>query len=394
MPRLLRAVALAQLPLARTLDLLAAALAGDGDALLPVPQDEPGRRALAGLRPDTPLQLGEDDQSDPTAVVVATSGSTGDPRGALLPASALRASANATLSRLGGPGVWLLALAPHHIAGVQVLVRSLLADTEPEVLDLSHGFTPEAFTLATGRLRRRAAGRRYAALVPTQLARLLDAGGEALAALTSYDAVLVGAAATPEALLERAQQAGVQVVTTYGMSETSGGCVYDGRPLDGVRVDLDADGRVLLAGPVLARGYRLRPQAPEFVEHGGRRWLRTDDLGELDGDRLRVVGRADDVIVTGGLKVSPAAVEAVLAGLPEIGESIVVGVPDPEWGQLVVAVLTARDRARPPVLQEVRAAVSARLGPAAAPRRLVLVDHLPLRGPGKPDRRAAADLAR
>lgn len=389
MPRLLRAVSLAELPVTRALALVAEALGGTGDALLPLPPDEPGRRALAALRPDTALQPGEDDDADPTALVVATSGSTGTPRGALLAASALQASARATHERLGGPGTWLLALPAHHVAGVQVLVRSVVAGTAPTVLDLRGGFTPDGFVAATG--RHRAPGRRYTALVPTQLVRLLDAGPGPVAALASYDAVLVGAAATPAALRARALAAGVRVVTTYGMSETCGGCVYDGSPLDGVRVDLDPDGRVLLGGPVVARGYRLQPQAPQFFEADGWRWLRTDDLGELVDGRLRVTGRADDVIVTGGLKVSPHAVEAVLTAMPEVSECLVVGVPDAQWGQVVVAVLVVG--ANPPVLQHVRDAVTGALGAAAAPRRIVVVDRLPLRGPGKPDHRAAAALA-
>ena len=391
MPRTLRAVALGALPVGDAVALVAAALDGSGDALLPLPPDAAGARALDALEPDTLLRAGEDDDDDPTALVLATSGSTGTPKGGLLQASALTASATATQSRLGGPGTWLLALAPHHVAGVQVLVRSGLAGTVPEALDLTGGFSTDAFVRGTQALRGRTEGRRYTALVPTQLLRLLDAGPAAVAAVASYDAVLVGAAATPPSLLARAHDAGVRAVTTYGMSETCGGCVYDGTPLDGVAVDLE-DGQVLLGGPMVARGYRLRPGADAFVERGGRRWFRTDDLGEVVDGRLRVTGRADDVIVTGGLKVSPGAVEAVVAGLAGVGECVVVGVPDAEWGQVVVAVVVPSG-AEPPALQRVREAVTAELGPVAAPRRLVVVDRLPLRGPGKPDRTAIAALA-
>ena len=388
MPRLLRPVALGELAVGQALDLVRAALDGSGDALLPLPPDAPGRAALGALRPGTALAPSEDDEADPTALVLATSGSTGPPKGALLQTSALLASARATLDRLGGPGTWLLAMAPHHVAGVQVFVRSVVAGTEPGVLDLSNGFSPNAFVDATDRLR--SPGRRYTALVPTQLVRLLDAGPDAVAALASYDGVLVGAAATPAPLLARAHETGVRVVTTYGMSETCGGCVYDGLALDGVRVDLDDTGQVLLGGAVVARGYRSRPHSPEFTERDGCRWFRTDDLGELVDGRLRVTGRVDDVIVTGGLKVSPHVVEAVIAAMPGVREVVVVGVPDDEWGQLVVAVMVADVTI---VLQQVRDAVGQSLGSAAAPRKLVLVDQLPLRGPGKPDRRAAADLA-
>jgi O-succinylbenzoic acid--CoA ligase len=371
------------------------ALSGDGPALLPVPADDPA--AIARLRSaadvDSPLAPDEDDDADPTAVVVSTSGSTGVPKGALLPVSALRASAAATEARLGGPGRWLLALPAQHVAGLQVLLRSVAAGTTPEVLDLRGGFDPAAFVAATGRLAD--SPRRYTSLVPTQLVRLLDEPS-AHEALTSYDAVLVGGAATPQPLLDRALAAGVRAVTTYGMSETCGGCVYDGRALDGVRVRIDAAGRVLLGGPVVARGYRGRPGLTRevFPRDGDLRQFRTDDLGEVGPDGLlRLAGRADDVLVTGGLKVAPGAVEDVLAGLPGVRECLVVGVADPEWGQLVTAVVVAADPSRPPLLEELRAAVLRVMGAEAAPRRLVVVDALPLRGPGKPDRAAAARLA-
>ena len=390
-PRRLVPVDLAALPVGAALERLSAALDGSGDALLPVPSDQASLRALQPLRPGDALADAEDDPADPTSLVLATSGSTGVPKGALLPASALRHSARATHRRLGGPATWLLALAPHHVAGVQVLVRSVLAGTRPERLDLRAGFSPDGFAAATDRLADRAPGRRYTALVPTQLVRLLDAGGAGLRALRSYDDVLVGGAATPPALLERARAAGAKVVTTYGMSETCGGCVYDDVPLDDVRVQV-LDGLVSLGGPVVARGYRGRPTSEEFGSADGTRWFRTSDLGRWDGVRLRVLGRADDVLVTGGLKVAPQEVEAVLTGVPGVRECLVVGVPDVEWGQRVVAVVVPRD-AVPVQLDVVRRSVTAALGPHAAPGAVVEVAALPLRGPGKPDRRAARDLA-
>ncbi len=378
--------------LADATDALRAALDGTADALLPTSGDPAADALLAPLEPGTPLRPGEDDDTDPTALVLATSGSTGQPRGALLQRSALIASATATHQRLGGPGTWLLALPAHHVAGVQVLVRSLLAGTRPQVLDLAGGFSPNAFATATAALLARTTAARYTALVPTQLGRLLDAGGAPADALASYDGVLVGAAAAPPPLLERAAAAGVRVVTTYGMSETCGGCVYDGTPLPGVQAQVAGAGRVVLGGAVVARGYRLQPHPPQFTRRAGTRWFATSDLGVMRDGRLVVTGRADDVIVTGGLKVEPQGVEAVVAALPGVREVLVVGVPDPAWGQAVVAVLVAGPSG-PPALQRVRDTVSAALGPAAAPRRLVVVDALPLRGPGKPDRAAAARLA-
>jgi len=322
-----------------------------------------------------------------TGVVIATSGSTGDRKLVALPTTALRASATAAAARLGGRAHWLLALPTEHIAGVQVVVRALLAHTAPHVLDLRPGFQPDAFAVATAALP---PGRRYTSLVPTQLARLLDSAG-ALDALRSYAAVLIGGAALEHAVHLRARAAGVPVVTTYGMSETAGGCVYDGVPLAGVRVDLDPDGRILLGGPTLASGYLGRPQETATAFVGGR--FRTDDLGRWHTGRLEVLGRADDVIVTGGEKVSPAAVERVLAAQPGVRAACVVGVADAEWGQRVMAAVVPEEaQATAAWVTPLQQAVRDALGRAAVPRRVVPVSEIPLRGIGKPDRAAVARL--
>jgi o-succinylbenzoate---CoA ligase len=350
---------------------VAAALDG-GPAVLPLPSDDPRADELrAAMAVDEPTLAG-------TAVVVATSGSTGVPKGVELSAAALRASAAATHARLGGPGQWLLALPAHHIAGVQVIVRSLLAGYAPVL----RGY--DGVTEMTG-------PRRYTSLVPTQLVRLLDdpAGVEALC---SFDAVLLGGAAAPESLVARARAAGVRVLTTYGMSETAGGCVYDGQPLDGVRVRL-VDGVISLAGPMLASGYRRDPvgTAAAFVDG----WFRTSDLGVLSPDgSLSVSGRADFMINTGGVKVAPAAVEAVLAAQPGVAEACVVDLPDPEWGQLVAAAVVPVDAARPPAVADLRAAVRARLGGPATPKIVRFVAALPLQGPGKVNRIGVKDMLR
>ena len=350
------------------LDALRAALDG-GPAVLPLPLDPAeAARVVAAVRPDEPAEAG-------TCLVVPTSGSTGEPKGVLLSAEALRASAAASEARLGGPATWLSALPPTHIGGLQVLVRSLLAGTTPVALPPGP-FTAEAFAAGTRALP---PGRRGTSLVPTQLRRLLDGP---LEALRSYDAVLLGGAAAPPVLLERARDAGVRVVTTYGMSETSGGCVYDGVPLDGV--DVAVDGRIRLRGPVLASGYRLRPDLTATAFQDG--WYTTGDVGELAPDgRLVVHGRADDIVVTGGEKVAPAAVEAALGAHPAVVEVAVVGVPDAEWGQRVVAAVVLR---APLTLAQAREHVAARLSRAAAPRVLHVVDALPLLPSGKVDRAA------
>ncbi|MFP5069426.1 AMP-binding protein [Pseudonocardia nantongensis] len=386
---------------------LRAALDGVGPAVLPV-------RADPGAEPPLPepvARAARDGLPDGLAVVVATSGSTGEPKHVGLTAGALRASAAATENRLGGPGRWLLTLPAEHVAGVQVVLRALLAGAEPVVQDVRDGFRPDGLARATGRLPHGA--RRYTSLVPTQLARVLDQGSAPLRALAGYAAVLVGGAALDPGLRSRAEEAGVRVVTTYGMSETCGGCVYDGVPLDGVRVSLEpGSGRVVLGGPVVAAGYLGAPAAT--AEAFGPDGFRTTDLGHVAPDgTLTVLGRADDVVNTGGEKVAPAAVERALTGVPGVRAACVVGLPDDEWGQVVAALIVLADPAGSPgpsspagspgstgptgdpgdpgdaVLRE---AVHRACGRAAVPRVLHRASVVPERGIGKPDRDAVADL--
>ena len=328
-----------------------------------------------------------------TALVVGTSGSTGRPKLAMLPATALAASARATHTRLGGPGSWLLAMPPHHIAGVQVLLRCVAAGTEPGFVDLSGGFTAQAFAAAAHGF---GGERRYTALVPTQLLRVLD-DPDATKALAGFEAVLVGGAATSPALRARAREVGATVVTTYGMSETCGGCVYDGIPLHTSTIRADDEGRIHLGGQTLASGYLGRPDltAAAFVTDGdGRRWFRTDDVGHRDAEtgRWHVDGRIDDVISTGALKVSPRVVEDALTSLPDITEAVVLGLEDPEWGQVVAAAVVVRAGAPQPSVPALRDALRGRLADHALPRRLLVLEQLPLRGPGKPDRAGIAAL--
>ncbi|HVV11070.1 o-succinylbenzoate--CoA ligase [Amycolatopsis sp.] len=353
---------------------LAEALDG-GPAVLPL---APGSAELrTAMAPGEPVEPG-------TAVIIATSGSTGQPKGVLLSADALRASATATHERLGGLGHWLLATPAQYIGGVQVIVRALLAGSTLASLPPGR-FTGDLFAEAAGPVLAQE-GPRYTALVPTQLTRILDAGGPGLAAARAFDAIIIGAAATSGGLREQAAEAGVSIVPAYGMSETASGCVYDGVPLDGVRVDLASDGRILIAGPVLTHGYRLRPDLTAEAFADG--WFRTGDRGEFAGGRLQVLGRIDDVINTGGVKVSAAAVERALAGCPGVRDSCVVGLPDPEWGELVAAAVVPDGP--PPDVAELRAAVRESAGAAAVPKRFEFVEALPLRGPGKIDRNAVA----
>lgn len=393
MPRPVIWPAVSDIPDSALPELVRAALDGSGPALLaqPVPP--------AGTPSDVPAGVPDD-----VALVVGTSGSTGLPRRVMLTAAALRASAVASAERLGGQGAWLLALPTTHIAGMQVIVRSVLAGTTPTTL--AGPFRPAAFVEAVGRMPAQTAapdGQRFTSLVPTQLHRLLEPGPDAaaaLAALRSFDAILVGGAALAPELARRAAAADVRVVTTYGMSETCGGCVYDGVPLTGVRIRTSSDGHVLISGRVLAKGFLDDDiaDARSFTTIHGGRWLRTRDLGtlELAEDSsfltLTVHGRSDDVIITGGEKVAAGAVEAALAGWQGLGEVAVVGVPDDEWGTAVVAVATLAPGASAPDLADVRARVREAVGPPAAPRALEIVEAVPTLGIGKPDRVAVRDL--
>ncbi|MBV9721710.1 MAG: o-succinylbenzoate--CoA ligase, partial [Mycobacterium sp.] len=316
-------------------------LQGRASALLPVSADGDRRSTMSVLRVGEPID-------DDIALVVTTSGTTGAPKGAMLTAAALTASAGATHDRLGGPGRWLLALPPYHIAGVQVLVRSLLAGNVPVELDVSTGFDIYELPSAVKEL---GSGRRYTALVAAQLAKALT-DHEASAALARLDAVLIGGGPAPRPVLDAAAAAGITVVRTYGMSETAGGCVYDGVPLDGVQVRVANDGRIAIGGPTLARGYRNPPDPDPFAEPG---WFCTDDIGAMDDSGvLTLLGRADEAISTGGLTVLPQPVEAALRTHPSVADCAVFGRADERLGQRVVAAVVVTESCSPPSLDVLR----------------------------------------
>jgi O-succinylbenzoic acid--CoA ligase len=307
---------------------LAAALHGEGPAV-ELSVDGDGHLVVGHV--DTP-------GCDDAVAVVRTSGSTGIPKATVLTVESLAASSMSTALALKGEGQWLLALPVQYVAGIQVLVRSLFAGTRPWVMDMSGGFTPEAFTAAALELTDKI---RFTSLVPTQLQRLLDAPSpDTLAVLRRFNAILLGGAPAPAPLLAAAADAGVRVVTTYGSAESSGGCVYDGFPLEGVSVRVEPDGRILLGGDTIAAGYLEAPDEANatFFEEDGVRWYRTSDLGSIDHDgRLTVLGRADDVIITGGIKVSAARVQEELEKSDAVAAAFVTGVPSAEWGQAVAA---------------------------------------------------------
>ncbi|MEJ3405429.1 AMP-binding protein [Rathayibacter sp. YIM 133350] len=354
------------------------ALTGEGPALFP---------AAAGASPH-PLP---EHVPRATALVVETSGSTGAPKRVALSTDALLASAAASAVALGGAGQWLLAVPAHYIAGAQVLVRSIAAGTDPVLLPAGH-FEARAFAAAADRLD---ADLRFTSLVPAQLARVVEAAASDAAVQASvarFARILVGGQAAPQALIDRAASLGIAVTRTYGSSETAGGCVYDGVPIGDTRAAI-VDGVVELSGSSLALGYlddddRTRAA---FPEHDGRRWYRTGDLGEfLPDGRLRVTGRADDVIISGGEKVSLGAVERIVRSLPGLEDAVVLAAPSPEWGQ--VPVVVAAPPAAHAELPEIREAVAARSGAAARPARLELLAAFPVLSSGKPDRRALARM--
>ena len=460
------------------------------EIIVPIAPHEDTREVAANLARRIPARASG--RSVGVDMVLRTSGSTTG-TGKLVGVSmdALVASARATHKRLGGPGIWVLALPAYHAAGVQVLVRAAVAGThvfnaykeggfDPQHLaqvidaacaaaadcDAGSSFDDDAVSSCAGGVGGEAEGALaaddsgracpvYTSLVPTQLRRALD-DEQLRGALARLDAVLIGGAAADAQLLEQAKAAGIKVVTTYGMSETCGGCVYDGQPLPGVSMEVDqATGAIWLSGPMLATGYLgdeeltrrcfvSRPQAgvgasgvgetasaAESSEAGAagasteagatspgaearagtgsgvgagepaRRWFITSDRGHIVDGRLQVLGRLDDVIISGGIKVEPGPIEALLALNPLVSECAVVGLPDLQWGQVVTAVVVPASMPglgrvdEGAILAQIRVYLEQKLSGAQCPKQVLLADALPYKGIGKVDRRALAQsLAR
>ena len=322
------------------------------------------------------------------AVVIETSGSSGVPKRVALSANALLASAAASESSLGGPGQWMLALPTHYIAGINVLVRSIAAGFEPVYFGGGH-FDATEFAAASHAMD---APLRFTSLVPAQLARVVDAADDdldLLAAVRRFDRILVGGQATPPALLARAIELGLNVTRTYGSSETSGGCVYDGIAIGTVEIRI-VDGQIELAGPMLAEGYLGDPAATDaaFVVRAGVRWYRTGDSGAVVDGVLRVTGRLDSVIISGGEKVSLDAIERIVHAMDGLADAVAVSAPSDEWGEVPVVFTSGQA-----TLIEVKAAVIAALGRASAPVALVRVESVPQLPNGKTDRRALTAFA-
>lgn len=307
------------------------------------------------------------------AAVVATSGTTGEPRAVELTWTGLRAAVGGTAKALATTAAdrWLGCLPLHSVGGLAVVARTWVEGISADMvgrLDLA-ALAGSSATLTS--------------LVPTMLARALDAGVD----LSRFRRVLVGGAPLLPDLRRRAEAAGAPVVDSYGMSETWGGVVYDGRALDGVDVHLDEDGEILVRGPVVMRGYRLRPTETEAVLAPDG-WLRTGDVGAFDqGGAVHVVDRKRDLVVTGGVCVSPTEVEGVLRLHPAVSDVAVTGAPDAEWGERVVAHVVPVDPSRPPGLPELRAFAADQLSPPKLPRQVVLVERIPRTPGGKIRRR-------
>lgn len=399
---------------------------------------------LGGYVPGADSAAGSEgaEVAEPIALVVGTSGSTGTPKRTALTARALAASAAATERFFGSnsdaASQWLLALPAHYIAGAQVLARSVLAGTAPviarSVIEPVH-FSPEVFLQAVERM---SSARRFISLVPTQLHKLLESadadshlGADIHEALSSFTGILLGGAPASADLLAAATALGLNTVTTYGSAETAGGCVYSGHVLPGVQVKLVPEegmpavpdiegksaieesvqvGRIWISGAHLASGYigdAARTAEHFFTAADGTRWYRTDDYGLLAPDsnencsepRLQVLGRSDDVLISGGVKISARAVATVLEEHPAVREACVVGLPDARWGTAIAAAVTLVPSAgaaatstenRPDLNEELSALLRARcaekLGAPAAPKQLSILPDFPLTSTGKPDR--------
>ena len=365
---------------------LSEALKNNGAAVL-VRDTRASRMLAAGETPLTEAPEG-------TALLIQTSGTSGKPKTVALSAAALRASAEAAHERLGGPGQWLLALPLTYIAGMSVLVRSIESGTEPVFMP-SGPFDARTFLQSVSVMT---GSRRYTALVPVQLARVLDEAedsADALELLQSLDAVLIGGQALEPELRERAAAMEVNIVTTYGSSETSGGCVYDGVPLAGVSVEIaEGTGEILISAPQLATEYvgDAERTTNTFQNRNGVTWYHTGDAGSLENGVLTVLGRLDRVITSGGLKIDLDAVEAVVRGIPRCSQALVIHIPDSEWGVRPAVVVPGIPQ-NAELSAQIYDGIVAELGRVAAPKAVCFIDEIPRLSSGKPDLLALSAFA-
>jgi O-succinylbenzoic acid--CoA ligase len=321
---------------------------------------------VGDTRPEAPEVL--ESVGDSVGLIVESSGSTGTPKKINLSVSALLHSATKGQERLGPKGQWLLALPINFIAGSQVLIRSLLAETQPVIMNTLVPFTAEAFSRAASMMK---AEHRYVSLVPTQLLRLLEKATEdaiLLNQLKSFTAILVGGQSVPRELLKTAKTLGINVVVSYGMTETCGGCVYDGVPLEGVSLRIAQDGRLEISGPILAEDVGT--------------WLKTNDLAEIEEDgKLEILGRKDRVIISGGLKLALDRVEHLGSEVKGVTEITATALEDSKWGERVGIAYVGS----PEVADDIANRLAELLGPIGKPVRVIRVDKVPKLATGKND---------
>ena len=297
------------------------------------------------------------------ALLIETGGSTGAPKIVALSAAAMRVSAQLSNSALGATKSdhWSLTLPLHHIAGINQILRSIDLDTDPVTT-----------------------GGEFISIVPTLLYRALQKRDASFDQLLQAKKVLIGGAAVSRELLEAGKLAGIPLVTSYGMTEMCGGCVYDGTPLPGVEIKITDSKKVALKGAMRAEGYFGDEIATQKSFIDG--WFITSDEGEIDSQgKLIVYGRADDVIISGGEKISPTAVAQFLQSIFPQTEIYVLGVPDAEWGQSLRVVMALSDEIAGITLSHIREMVGTTLSKVAAPRSLLLLSEIPTKSNGKID---------
>jgi o-succinylbenzoate---CoA ligase len=359
---------------------------GEGAAVVVLDPRAPKRRLASAVEAFRPTHLADAEGVREVSVgrpvprdvaaVVTTSGTTAEPRHVVLTRQAMEASARAVAGAMGivpDEDHWLACVPLHHVAGLAIVARSWFCQTP---MTVHPSFDVNAVSAATAQTT-------LVSVVPTMLTRLLDAE----APLHRFRRVLLGGSPIPLSLLERALDAGVRVTTTYGLSETGGGCVHDGSPLRGVEVSTSPEGEILVRGTVVMRGYLHDETASRraFTTDG---WLRTGDLGQVDADGIvSVTDRMKDIIVTGGVNVSPTAVECVIHAHPAVADACVTGVADEQWGERVVAFVVPRPDITPPTLEELRSFSSERLSAPELPRELRIVPSVPRSPSGKLVRR-------
>ncbi len=352
----------------------------DEAALFPIDHrlPEPEVRALLEAAKPT-MVIGPEGEHRPSdgrpadpgvAVIVATSGTGGRPKLVQFDRGAIDAAvASSALALEAGPAdPWLSCLPVAHIGGLLVLMRAVLLGAPVSV---HPRFDVETFA-SEPRMT-------FTSIVPTMLGRLVDAGAD----LSRFRAILVGGGPADEDVVAKAREGGANVVLTYGLTEGCGGLVYDGRPLPGTEVRLGPDDEIQLRGPTLMLGYRDDRDATARA-HTDDGWLRTDDAGVFDEEgRLTVVGRLDDVVLSGGEKVWPQEVETALRRHVKVADVAVRGRPDPEWGTRVVAFVVPTDPDDPPTLESLRDVAAQRLPRYKAPQDMELVEELPRTPLGK-----------